>query len=257
MELDHLATWPNDRIGKGDGVLIGADMTLEWLLPWWWENYQQHNAHKVAFIDLGLSFEMKDWCKERGDLIRLRMPEDFVKEKSEIDPSLANLWDREFGKNFWQSRAAWFKKPFACLQTPFQRTLWIDIDCEVRGSLYPLFAYADGSYKIAMARNQCPVDMSIGNYFYNSGVIAFQKKAGLISDWARCCLGATETYRTDDEAFSDMIQKRKIAIPEIPPPFNWSRCQKDHSEALILHWHGATGKEVLRNRISLSSLDFS
>ncbi len=254
--VERLAAWP-DLVGKGDGVIVGADMTLEWLLPWWWENYQKHNAHKIAFVDLGLSLEMKEWCRERGELIRLRLLDDFVKEKSEIDPIVANLWDQEFGKHFWQSRVAWFKKPFACLLTPFQRTVWIDIDCEIRGSIQNLFAYADAPPGIAMARNQCPVDMSIGNYFYNSGVIAFRKNIDLLSDWANCCLRATDTYRTDDEAFSDMVEKRKIAISEIPPAYNWSRCQENDCEAIILHWHGATGKEVLRHRISLSSLDFS
>src|SRR5690606_10167073 len=106
-----------------DGVLVGSDLTLEWALPWWWERYKTYNTHPVAFVDMGLCFEMKEWCKQRGELIRLKIV-DFTEE---VEPKLAQEWEEKTGTQFWGSRGAWFKKPFACLSSPFERTLWIDI----------------------------------------------------------------------------------------------------------------------------------
>jgi hypothetical protein len=252
MDLKKFADWPSAKIRRGDGIVVGADITQEWLLAWWWEHYRKHNSHKVAFIDLGLSFEMKEWCRERGELIPLRISDDFVEEKSKLDAGLVHAWEQAYGKVFWDSRIAWFKKPFACLQTPFLRTVWIDIDCEIRGSIQGLFAYADQAAGIAMAREQCEVYVDYP--LFNSGVITFRSNLDLISDWATACLQGTSHYLADDRLFSHMIEKRKISISEIPPFYNWSRCQQDQGKAIILHWHGTRGKEVLRERIHLSAL---
>lgn len=269
MDLQTLADWPASKIRKEDGVIVGADMTQEWLLPWWWEHYRKHNSHKVAFIDLGMSLEMKEWCQERGEMIRLWIDDDFIKEQSQIDIAVVEEWNKAYGKDFWNSRIAWFKKPFACLQTPFLRTLWIDLDCEIRGPIQRLFAYSDPAPGIAMAREQCVYRSPEGlvNVHserqsrtcidfprFNSGVIAFRSNLDLIADWALFGINNTKNYRSDDEMFSDLIEKRKISISEIPPPYNWSRCNIDQSQAIIVHWHGTHGKEVLRSRIHLASL---
>lgn len=308
MDLQTLADWPASKIRKEDGVIVGADMTQEWLLPWWWEHYRKHNSHKVAFVDLGMSLEMKEWCQERGEMIRLWIDDDFIKEQSQIDIAVVEEWNKAYGRDFWNARIAWFKKPFACLQTPFLRTLWIDLDCEIRGSIQSLFPYSDQAPGIAMAREQCvyraPKGLvnlhsekqsriaakrsvrgvpspsgkndgedrktpdspnsspnlsergitSVDSPRFNSGVIAFRSNLDLIADWALFGIKNTKNYRSDDEVFGDLIEKRKISISEIPPPYNWSRCHIDQSKAIILHWHGTHGKEVLRSRIHLASL---
>ncbi len=237
---------------KGDGVIVGADMTQEWLLPWWWECYRNHNSEKIAILDFGMSLEMKEWCRERGELIRLQIDDEMVKGESEIDEGVSDRWNRSLGKDFWASRIAWFKKPFACLKTPFSRTLWIDLDCEIRGPIQSLFSYADKPPGIAMAKEQCEPKAIL----YNSGVIAFQAGLQIIADWALFGLKNTGNFRADDEAFSNMIEKRRLTISEIPPPYNWSRTHEDHSKAVILHWHGTRGKVVLRSRIHLAKLSF-
>lgn len=223
-----------------DGIIIASDQTLEWMLPWWWDRYQNHNPHPVAFIDLGLSFEKKEWCKQRGELIPLRVI-DFAEE---IDPETAKKWEEEFGNQFWESRNAWFKKPLACLKSPFQRTLWIDVDCEVRAPISPLFEYADKPIGFAMAKEQ--VDLSRDYQIYNSGVIAFRQNHPLLKMWADACLAQNQNFRGDQEVFSHMIAETKYAIDEVPPLYNWSRCMEERSDALIQHWHGHHGKYIVR-----------
>ena len=234
----------SENLREEDGVLIGSDLTLEWALPWWWERYQEHNSHPVAFIDLGLSFEMKDWCKERGQLIPLRV----VGFAEEAPLEVTKQWEKEAGKQFWDCRDAWFKKPLACLKSPFDRTLWIDVDCEIRGSLTPLFEYASKSVGFAMAFEQNPYS---ANYpLYNSGVIAFQKNHQLLHLWAEWSMNKNRLFRGDQEIFSYIVHEQKIKIDEIPPIYNWSRRNPDRSDAVIQHWHGNHGKFVIRTQLS-------
>ena len=226
-----------------DGVLIGSDLTLEWALPWWWKHYRKHNSHPVAFVDLGLTAEKKRWCKRRGPLIPLRVG-DFTEE---VAPEKAQEWEEKTGKSFWESRGAWFKKPFACLKSPFDRTLWIDVDCEIRGSIIPLFEYASKSGGLAMAMEQ--LDFSRSYKAYNSGVIAFRQNHPLILQWANTCLSLNTQFRADDDVFAYMLSEKGIEIDEIPPHYNWSRCLEENPHAIIQHWHGCHGKTVIKAQI--------
>jgi len=226
-----------------DGVLVASDFALEWVLPWWWERYQKHNSHPVAFIDLGLTPELKRWCKKRGALIPLRLG-DFT---DEVPPENAREWEEKTGTEFWGTRGSWFKKPFACLKSPFERSLWIDVDCEIRGSIAPLFDFANGPVGLAMAREQ--LDFTRPYPCYNSGVISFRRSHPLICEWADACLKLNAQFRADDDVWAYMLSQNGIAIDEIPPQYNWSRCLESNPNAVIVHWHGSHGKKVIRSQI--------
>ena len=227
-----------------EGVVVGSDLTLEWALPWWWERYCAHNRYPVAFIDLGLSFEQKAWCRKRGDLIPLLMV-DFTEN---VETGLAKEWEEKTGTFFWPSREVWFKKPFACLKSPFDYTLWIDIDCEIRGSIAPLFQYAKTPTGFAVAKEQ--LDFSKPYQAYNSGVIAFRKDHPILLSWAKACLKMNRKFRGDDDVLAYMLFEEGIGIEEIPPQFNLSRCLDEDPNAVILHWHGHHGKTVIRAQTS-------
>src|SRR5579862_7309437 len=137
--------WRTDFNPQKNGIIVGTDLTQEWLLPWWWKHYSAFNAYPVAFVDFGMSDPVKDWCRERGELISLFVADVFVAEREEIDPALVKQMEEACGKEFWPSRHAWFKKPLACLQSPFVKSLWIDLDCEIRGQLDPLFDLCEES----------------------------------------------------------------------------------------------------------------
>lgn len=227
-----------------DGIIVASDQTLEWALPWWLDQYQRHNSCPVAFIDLGLSFEKKEWCKQYGQLIPLRIV-DFAEE---VDPQIGKKWEAEFGKQFWDSRNAWFKKPLACLKSPFQRTIWIDVDCEVRGPVTPLFEYANIPPGLAMAKEQIYVIDS--HQMYNSGVIVFSQNHPLIKEWADVCLTQSRNFSGDQEVLSQIIAEKKIQICELPPCYNWSRLRDEQPSTMIQHWHGTYGKYVIKNQVS-------
>jgi hypothetical protein len=224
-----------------DGIIVAADQTLEWMLPWWFENYRKHNAYPVAFIDLGLSFESKEWCQKHGQWIPLRN----ALFAEDVCPERAEKWEEFFGTYLWESRDAWFKKPLACLKSPFKRTLWLDVDCEVRAPLTPLFAYAD---RFAMARQAD--DFSEGFQIYNSGVIAFRQNHPLLSDWADLCLTGNHYFPGDQDAISYLIANQQIEVEELPEIYNWSRRKEEVPGIVVLHWHGHHGKAIIRAQLA-------
>ncbi len=236
-----------------DGVIVAADMSQEWLLPWWLESYQKHNSFPVAFIDLGMSFQGKKWCQSQGEHIPLRILPDFVKEREEIDPAHIASWEKTYGHWFWDSRAAWFQKPLACLKTPFERTLWIDLDCEVLAPLSPLFSYSTPD-KIGIVRDQTKAGASSPFPIYNSGVISFCRNSPLIAEWAQQSMELNHTFTGDQDVLSYLIEQKPHSIAEIPPIYNWSRTLPENKEAAIVHWHGQHGKVVIRTRMHLAEI---
>ena len=77
--------WRSGNFKQMDGIVVGADLTQEWLLPWWWSHYSRFNSLPVAFIDFGMSDEMKKWCQERGELIPLPVADIFVAKRKRIE----------------------------------------------------------------------------------------------------------------------------------------------------------------------------
>ncbi|PIS02711.1 MAG: hypothetical protein COT85_01385 [Chlamydiae bacterium CG10_big_fil_rev_8_21_14_0_10_42_34] len=252
--MERFLSWRKDNLKKGDGVIVGADMTQEWLLPWWFRKFRQNNNDPVTFVDFGMSFEKKQWCKQNGELISLRIFADFVKEKDEIDPKTSQFWENEFGSHCWESRSSWFKKPLACLQSPYERTLWIDLDCEVRASIKDLFDYADQPSRFSMAKDQVPAIKGVNYPIYNSGVIAYMSNAEILVEWAKSCLKKNHVLRGDQEVFSALINEKKISFKKIPQAYNFSRTIEEKEACKILHWHGPHGKQVIRTMIQLEEL---
>jgi len=237
--------WRTANRQEKDGILVATDLTQEWLLPWWWQNYRKFNTHPVAFVDLGMSEEAKEWCKERGEWIPLPVADIFVATKEEVTPSLVEAMEKACGNLFWTSRNAWFKKPLACLQSPFRRTIWIDLDCQVQGAIEPLFSTCESM--IAM--------VSETERFYNSGVIVFKEYTPLIESWADAAFERNHEYRGDQDILNQLIQEQNLPVFELPESCNWMRIKGENPEALIMHWHGQYGKEHILHQMRKENLN--
>lgn len=233
-----------------EGIIVGSDLTQEWLLPWWWEHYSRFNSHPVAFVDFGMSHEKKEWCKERGKWIRLPVADLFVAQKEEIDPLLVQQMEHACGKNFWPSRNAWFKKPLACLQSPFHRSLWIDLDCQINGSVQELFSHS----RSGLAMVQELWDVHPDEVRFNAGVIVFEHGLSLIEDWADQSIARNHLFRGDQDVLNAIIQEQKFNVLELPPRYNWSRLSEKNPEAIIQHWHGPQGKIEIMHQIARANL---
>lgn len=231
------------------GVIVGSDREQEWLLPWWWEHYSRFNAFPVAFADFGLSKEGRAWCAELGTVIDLTRVENFVRPRSQLDPRVAEDMEKKIGTWIWSHKNGWFKKPLACLQTPFEASIWMDLDCEVRGSLADLFDLS-GTF-LSMVRYE---DARFPYPIYNAGVILFRQGISLMEEWAELAVEQNQAFIGDQDALCWLIHEKKKTVVELPLIYNWSRCLRPNPEALVLHWHGPQGKSIIFDQIMRSNL---
>jgi hypothetical protein len=216
------------------GIVVAADREAEWLLSWWWECYSKHHRQSVAFVDFGMSEEAKRWCKQRGLLIPFAGEGDFVAPRECVGERAQKKWEAIYGPKVWQARRSWFKKPLAMLQTPFDQSVWMDLDCEV---CRPIDAIFDDIGK-EMLGAVC-VDQK-GNY--NSGVIVYQKQAPLLKAWANACLKKHRTCIGDETLLSQLIRKNQYPFKEISREFNWMMGWGYEPNLKIAHWAASWGK---------------
>lgn len=233
------------------GVVVACDKEMEWILKWWWFHYSTHNHYPVAFVDLGMSREAKKWCRQRGSLIPLQCPKNFMIPKHLIAKERIKEWEEKLCREIdWSIREPWFKKPFAMLQTPFEQTIWTDLDCEITTSLASLFQKVHSHSGIAVARERRYTMEEAG---YNSGVIVYQKNSPVLSHWAEKCIHYNDQYLGDQDVLTEIIDTENIEITELPDTYNWRMKFGVNFEAVIIHWCGSWGKEIIRRAIQSPS----
>lgn len=227
-----------------NGVIVASDQGQEWLLPWWWDHYRSRNDFPVAFVDFGMSEKAKRWCRKRGALIPFNGPKNFVTKIE--DPELIQKWEGVYGKNVWTLREAWYNKPFAMLQSPFEKTVWTDLDCEIVGSIAPLFALE----KVAVARERSVIEGDIG---YNAGVVVFPKDSPSIKKWTEVCAASNHLHLSDQDILTALIDEGSLDVIELPDIYNWRMKFGVNFGAVIIHWVGGWGKEMILNSIKRKS----
>ncbi len=239
---------------KPRGVLCGAEKSQEWLLPWWWSRYSEHNDFPVTFYDFGMTDEMKQWCAERGELVTIEVGSSFVTPRSAIDDQLARRWEEVYGWRVWHARQSWFKKPFAFLDSPYENGIWIDLDCEILGSLEPLFKQFDPSSELALIRDR--LISSESSVHYDGGVVVFKHGSSILQNWARSAGSENHLFGGDDTLLSHLIHTNQLDVQELPEVYNWRMPRGLNLSAVILHWVGNVGKAYIRTHGGLKpSLD--
>jgi hypothetical protein len=232
-------------VKKKIGVLCGTEKNQEWLLPWWWSRYREYNDFPVTFFDFGMSDEMKAWCARKGELCSANLEPPLICSRSDIDPVLAKEWERLYGSTVWSSRPIWFKKPFAFLNSSYEKTVWIDLDCEVLGPLDFLFSHSES---LALVREYSRQHLSRNdpNVCYNGGVIVFQHGISIIEKWAEDAMVKNDRFGGDDLLLSYLIHKFQWSVAELPEIYNWRIAQGLNLNAVIVHWLGSWGKAYIR-----------
>jgi len=224
------------------GVLVGCDQKQEWMLPWWVENFRLHSRLPIAFVDFGMTEHAKKWCKAHGSLITLKAPQGFVYPKSQIAQALSAAWEEKYGIHLWSYRSVCFNKPFALLQTPFKETIWIDLDCEILGPIDHLFTKIHRHSRFALVRD------TQDETGYNSGMIVYEASSPLLIHWAAACIRKNNQFLGDQDVLSHLIQEGHIEVTELPEKYNWVVRSGIHPEAVVLHWSGSWGKQIIRNK---------
>jgi hypothetical protein len=267
MTLD---AWKRGFPLEQDGVIVGCTKSHEWMLPWWWMHYHLHNDFPVTFFDFGdMSPAAKAWCSKRGVVEPLNIPTGtFVANKEQVPTAEAAIWEKHKELDVWKARLEWFKKPFACLQSPYKRTIWIDLDCQVRKSVAGIFSYCDNDDGMALAEEPYVIllehiecgTIQKDEIEYNTGVIAFTHGSPIISNWAKYCMERNTTLRGDQEALSHMLMEEKKKLAALPIIYNSRFHLEVDKNTVIVHWLG-TGKTFIEQQLQIMSkrffMDFS
>ena len=205
-----------------NGFMTGADSKVEWMLPWFIENFKKYNDTHLSIVDFGMTEEAQKWCETNVD----------------------SLGDMRV-----ETPHAWFLKPFAMANSPFKKTIWLDIDCEILGDVSPIFS------KIAPDKLSMVVDRPWSKRFnttmYNSGVVAFEGRPKILELW--CERVKSKPGRGDQETLHEMLDplQQMMYINEIENKWNVLRLQHIEgpkvNDTVINHWTGMKGKEHIRS----------
>lgn len=238
------------------GVVVASDKHQEWLLPWWWERYSAKNGFPVTFVDMGITEEKAKWCAERGQVVKLEMAEKPFAGKEAIASHLTQHWESLYGPDFWTARQGWFKKPFALLCSPYDHSLWLDLDCEVLADLAELFGCAHPVSKVALVKEYgwAHLDEKEHEILYNSGLIVFEKNSPLIRAWADAALTRSHEFWSDEHLLSHLIVSHQLPVANLPDIYNWRISQGVPLNAKVVHWVGSWGKQYIQKFGGISQL---
>lgn len=262
MTIDFARSSETEKSNK-EGIIVGCTVHQEWLLPWWWMNFRLHNNYPVTFINFGdMSEKALEWCSKRGNVISLDLDDDFIVRKEKINPETAKKW-QSLHSLIWTMRLAWFKKPFALLKTPYEKTIWMDLDCQTRGSLHPLFDEYLKFGDVAIVE-ECEKDHQLNRergillpyeIMYNTGVIAYTRDSVLIKEWAKQCVEQNHLFFGDQQLLARMLFNQHYSIVTLPLTYNWPAPYGVIPEAIILHWWGAY-KQLIEKEIEFLKHNF-
>jgi hypothetical protein len=227
------------------GVLTGCDERYEWLLKWWWENYSKHNAYPITFVDFGMSPSARKWCAQKGTILTLT-----------VETLCAQNWIKTTTPYALEKRNIWYAKIFALIQTPYQKTAWIDIDCEVKKNIAPLFELCENPSGVAIAKEHAsraqaeqtfalipPEAMS-----YNCGVIAYTHSSPLIREWVQKARTHHTEFFADQQLFNTLVHQKHYTVFELPSIYNQIHPNPNHEDVVIYHHASYSGQlELLEN----------
>lgn len=216
------------------GVVTGTDETYADLLPWWIKTFKKFNPDIPVSVAL-FGYIPKDilhFCQKEATVFSL------------ID---------------YKTKLPWFKKPLAIYHSSYDKVIWFDNDCEIRGDIKPMYEYCGPNYIGATIDTCNQFCLTFDNHPIKNplatGVIAATPKNELIHDWARLCIGAGAEFRGDQEVFNHIISSRqyhkyhKTVVNVMPAEYQWLRLAGNNDKAVVMHWTGEDGKSYIRNKL--------
>lgn len=242
--MNRITEWNSTNYQGGDGILIATDMNQEWMLKWWWNHYSKHNDSPVTFCDIGMSNSARKWCASKGNVISFSLQELSISQKENIPPHVQKEWESIHSERIWDCRLQCLQKPFFILQSPYDRTIFVDTDCKVNNSLTPLFSLCNADDGISMVQ----MELSKATIVH-SGVIVARRNAPAFSNWAQTILENHQTISCDEQGLILAQQKTPFKINPLPIEYNFINYWKTDSPMQVNHYSGVHGKREILKQI--------
>lgn len=198
--------------------ITGVDSNHEWMLEWWFNNIRKHSDIPITICDFGMSDKMSNW---------------------------AEMTASHFIKYPKHHKCAWFYKSQCLLDSPFEKTCWLDADCQVLTNIDDIFKYAHEG-KLGLTR-----DVGRGKGWWATGVVVIKGKPVILQDWNN--ISRDSALRGDQETLNYLLQSTSYSdrqIAEMPLEYQWLRLQlsrgQDSPDKKVIHWTGPSGKEHIK-----------
>ena len=233
------------------GIMIAADRNLQTLIPIWHGYYQQVMNLPVAFVDFGVDEAYAAYCRRHFHYICL---EDEGKNDQTTPKELADIW-KSLMPNHSKRREAWFKKLLACQLTPFQRTLWLDVDCAVLKPINELFDYPEEVLGLVAEDEKFQLSLHVSGLTafdemtYNSGVILFDRFNPLIQQWSERAKKESHLFMGDQDLLSRIIYETGGQVERLPSIYNHLVRLKRQKGIKILHYAGLAKVKMYRDLV--------
>ena len=222
------------------GIITGCDKHVEMFLPWWFDHLQTHNDLPVTIIDYGLS----DWGRSVANTIGTLIP-----KKSISIPKCKHKPSDAYPEYRHSARESYLYKPFALQQSPFDQTIWLDVDCKVQNRLNTLFETPNFGIALSDAIGQDlaqkhKVFKSFETRALNGGVIVYQAGCSVIQAWVNATLSKGKDYIVDDVLLAELIYDEKLPVTYLPESYNTYWAHKK-SDTIISHYSTPFGKKAI------------
>ena len=179
---------------KRRGLLTGCDQTQEWMLKWWLHHAKKQTDLPLSVIDFGMSESAKAYVKNQAHLIDGQPALAPFKRSSKY--LFPKNWSLKWQKEASFQRPFYFAKILATADSPYDESLWVDLDCKIIDNPIGAFAYMDDRYGASMALDtpdtankwQAYRFIKPKSIAYQAGVIPFTKTSSLMETWRQLCL---------------------------------------------------------------------
>ena len=227
------------------GIITGCNEHQEWMLKLWWHYYSQTNTYSVTFMDFGMTKSARLWCEKRGKVITVELPQDIPTSKDNIAVNNQREWEIGY-HDPWQARKGWFYKPFALLKSPYEQTVWLDIDTFIIKPLTPLFELDLTQIALPqeVLRALNPTKLFPKEIIYNTSVIGYSEKSLLIKKWVEKVHSWNHQFLGDQDILSRLIYEDQVPVTTLPPIFNARPQDGIPKGTFIIHFGNVAKREL-------------
>jgi hypothetical protein len=231
------------------GIIVGLCSKQEYLLPYFYLNLRLHTNLPITFFDYGMSTFGKSFCEKRGHVIEL---DTSIKKGHSTDPKFI-------------IKKGWYKKPLACDLSPYDLTLWLDLDCKIHQNFEKIFEYVqDHDFVIVKSPKHTKKSYTrkllkkrtSNLVIYNSGVIGFKKGSKIIKEWVRISEKMHAICRGDEDTLSFLLSQQNQLFYVLDKSFNLIQSVDTCDNVIISHHISKLKENLLKEHLFLENMPF-
>ena len=217
-----------------EAVVTGCSSRYEDNITWWLDCLRKSNSDlPIIFYDFGLSEAVRSELRKTDNLL-----------------FISDVFDGEEFK--------WSFKQRACIDSSryAEKIIWLDQDCEVFDSLYPVFAKCQNFTDFVISRD-APVLIYPGDkttYFNQrqAGVFCCYSKNPILQRW----IDIQDHHLNDQVAISYLLDNKVLGVRDVildikyhwPRVFVKSYLDMNYDSPTIIHWTGKIGLQIIESR---------